>query len=397
VTTTILTLLLALQAPPLSREQERRILQEAVSQVGNSPVDFIRASERHLKKYPQSTLREDLERAIARAAIDAKDRERTVRYGEMVLARSEDTTLLDNVARALLDTDDRERARKALGYAERLEKFGASEGAQLVARAQVLQARALGNLGEIDKAIAKALQSYQTYPSGEAAREAARWELRAGRTERALEHYADAFSIPDPKVTAENREHHRQVMGELNRKLRGSEAGLGDLILKAYDRTAADVKRREAAARKTGPNQDVQDAFEFRLSGLRGDSLRLADLKGKILVLDFWATWCVPCRVQHPILEQVKWKYRTHRDVAFVSIATDDNRAAVRPFVEELKWSDQVYFEDGLARFYRITSIPTLMVFNRRGELVSRLPGFVPEQYEQMVVEKIEEAREEGN
>jgi thiol-disulfide isomerase/thioredoxin len=395
--TSLLALVLALQAPALSREQEQRILQEAVSQVGNSPVDFIRASERHLKKYPQSTIREELERAIARAAIDAKDRERTVRYGEKVLARSEDTTLLDNVARALLETDDPERAREALGYAERLEKFGASEGAQLVARAQVLQARALGNLGETDNAIAKALQSYENHPSGEAAREAARWELRAGRTDRALEHYADAFSIPDPKVTAENREHHRQVMGELYRKLHGSEAGLGDLILRAYDRTAAAVKRREAAARKSGPNQDVQDALEFRLSGLRGDSLRLADLKGKVLVLDFWATWCAPCRFQHPILEQIKMKYRAHRDVAFVSIATDENRSLVRPFIEELKWSDQVYFEDGLARFYRITSIPTLMVFNRRGELVSRLSGFVPERYEQMVVEKIEEAREEGN
>ena len=381
-------LLLLVQAAPLSREQEQRILQEAVSQVGNSPVDFIRAAERHLKRYPQSALRDDLERAIARAAIDAKDNPRIVRYGERVLARSDtDAALLDSVARALLASDAADPARKALSYAQRLETIG--DGDQTIARAQALQARALGNLGEIDKAIAKALQSYQTYPTGEAAREAARWEVRAGRLEDALRHYADAFSIPDPKVTPENREHHRQAMGELYRKLHGSETGLGDLLLQAYDRTSQAVKARTPAT------SEPQDAFEFRLTGLRGDSLRLADLRGKVLILDFWATWCVPCRFQHPILEQVKMKYRAHKDVVFVSITTDQDRSLVRPFLDELKWPDQVYFDDGLARFYRVTSIPTLMVFNKHGELVSRLPGFTPESYAQLVTEKIEEARAE--
>ena len=178
---TIFLLVLLAQIAPLSRDQEQRILQEAVSQVGNSPVDFIRATERHLRKYPQSSLRDDLERAIARAAVDAKDLPRTIRYGEKVLTKSEDTSLLESVARALVSSDDPQTARKALGYAQRLEKFGKDDGEQVIARAQVLQARSLGNLGETDKAIAKALQSYQTYPTGEAAREAARWEVRAGR------------------------------------------------------------------------------------------------------------------------------------------------------------------------------------------------------------------------
>lgn len=382
---TILLLLLA-QIVPLTRDQEQRILQEAVSQVGNSPVDFIRATERHLKKYPQSAIRDDLERAIARAAVDAKDIPRTIRYGEKVLAKSEDTSLLESVARALLTSDDVQAARKALGYAERLEKFGKDDGEQVIARALALQARALGNLGEIDKAIAKALQSYQTYATGEAAREAARWEVRAGRTEDALRHYADAFTIPDPKVTAENRAHHRQVMGELYRKLHGSETGLGDLILQAYDRTSKS---------RPQPAPEPQDAFEFRMTGLRGDSIRLADFRGKVLILDFWATWCAPCRFQHPLLEQIKMKYRQHKEVAFVSVTTDQDRSLVRPFIEELKWHDEVYFDDGLARFYRITSIPTLMVFNRHGELVSRIPGFPAEGYVELITGKIEEARAE--
>ena len=393
--TALATLLAILLAPQnLTREQEQRILQDAVSQGGNSPVEFIRAGERHLYKHPQSKLREDLERAILRAAIDVRDHARILRYGERVLARDAgDPSTLDHVARSLLESDDAESARKGLGYAERMEK--AAAGPQDAARAQSLQARALGNLGQLDKAIAKAVHSYQTWPTGEAAREAGRWEMRAGRLEDALTHYADAFAIPDPKVTVENRAHHRAVLGEIYVKLHGSEAGLGDVILKAYDRTSESVRARESQAKPAGPNQGLQDAFEFRLSGLRGDTLHLASLRGKVLVLDFWATWCAPCRVQHPMLEQIKMKYKHHPEVAFVSISTDSDRALVRPFLQELQWPDEVYFEDGLALFYRVSSIPTLMVFNRRGELVSRVPGFPPSGYSELVTAKIEEARAE--
>ena len=396
---------------PLSREEEQRLLQEAVAQVGNSPVDFIRAGERHLKKFPNSTLREDLQRAILKAAIDAKDHRRIIAYGEKVLERDDDTMLLDRVARAFLESDDADSARRALQYAERLEKAAEQAKAnggprarradaqqeidRTVARALALQARGWGNIGDIDKAVARARKSYEVYPTGEAAREAGRWEVRAGRLQEAIEHYADAFTIPDPKVTNENRAHHRKLMGELYTKLHGSEAGLGDLILKAYDRTAQAVSAREAQAKVGNPNKDLQDAFEFRLSGLRGDSIRLADFRGKVLVLNFWATWCKPCRFEHPLLEQLKEKYKADREVAFISINTDEDRSLVQPFIEELQWSDQVYFEDGLAQFYRVSSIPTTMIFNKRGEMASRMPGFSPDRHVDLLAEKIEEARRE--
>ena len=65
----------------ISPEQEEQVLKDAVSQVGNSPVDFIRAIERHLRLYPHSGRREDLERAVLKAAIDAKDNARMISYG----------------------------------------------------------------------------------------------------------------------------------------------------------------------------------------------------------------------------------------------------------------------------------------------------------------------------
>ena len=394
-------------------EEEQRLLQEAVSQVGNSPVEFIRAVERYLRLHPDTRRRADLEKAVLRAAVDAKDNARILSYGERALERDDDPTLLDRVARALLASDDAASARRSLKYSERLEKAVAKSSAgpgrpgelpedpdRLLARAQVLQARAWGNTGDLAKAIALARQSYETFPNAEAANEAARWEMKLGRKEAALDHYADAFAIPDPKVTEDDRRHYRTVMGELYTKIHGSEAGLGELALKAYDRTAAALRAREAAAKPSAAgnvagNTGLLDAFEFRLSGLRGDSIRLADYSGKVLVLDIWATWCVPCRFLHPLLDQVRTKYKGHPDVVFLSINADQDRALVKPFVEQLKWSNEVYFEDGLGFFYRITSIPTTLIFNKRKELVSRLDGFSQGGYVEMLTERIEAARKE--
>ena len=63
----------------------------------------------------------------------------------------------------------------------------------------------------------------------------------------------------------------------------------------------------------------------------------------------------------------------------FLSIATDDERELVAPFLKENHWEPQhVYFEDGLSRVLAITSIPTTIVLDRHGEVVSRMNGFVP-------------------
>ena len=79
-------------------------------------------------------------------------------------------------------------------------------------------------------------------------------------------------------------------------------------------------------------------------------------------------------------------------DVAFVSVNTDENRALVAPFVKDQKWNQSIYFEDGLVRRLDINSIPTTIVLNRHGEIVSRLNGFVPERFVDMLSDRIQEA-----
>ena len=143
-----------------------------------------------------------------------------------------------------------------------------------------------------------------------------------------------AGCIPPTWTAPSDRAH----LGELYRKLHGSEAGLGDLILKAYDATSSQLAARRAELREFDPNSQLKDPMQFTLSGLDGDKLALSSLLGKVVVIDFWATWCGPCRAQHPLYEQVKAKFKDIGDVVFLAVDADEDHSLVKPFLD----SDQV-------------------------------------------------------
>jgi thiol-disulfide isomerase/thioredoxin len=396
-------------AAPVPDESQQ--LSQAISEAGNSPVDFIRGLEKHLAKYPNSTRRNEIERALVKAAIETKDDQRIVLYGERVLARDpNDAQVLDKVIHALLATDAREPSEKALKYAKQYEEQlrqtrgqtppGHVSEAQWhdevdkgLARVLACEARATGNLGKIDEAIALARQGYDIYPSAETAREIGRWLVRAGKDRDALGPYADAFAIPDNRNSDTDHAKDRAQLGDIYRKLYGSEKGLGDLMLEAYDRTTGLLAARRLRLRQNDPNAQASNVLDFTISGLDGAKLPIASLKGKAVVFDFWATWCGPCRMQHPLYEQVKQRFHDSPDVVFLSIDTDDERDLVKPFLQENHWDEHsVYFEDGLSRVLAITSMPTTIVLDRRGQVISRMNGFLPGRFVDMLTDRVKDA-----
>jgi thiol-disulfide isomerase/thioredoxin len=405
--------LLRVCAQPAAADKEQQDLQRALGDAGNSPVDFLRAIEDHLNRYPNAPRKADLERALVKAATELKDAKRVALYGQRVLAlEPDDTQLLQHVAVALLHQGDPAGAEKALAYAHRLQelqediaktissgKLSGREAARRkdetdhsIAGALVIQARAEGTLGHPDKAVALAEASYKMYPNVEAAREVARWCQAAGKDEEAVQYLADAFTISELRSPDAERAQDRALLGEMYRKLKGNDGGLGDLVLQAYDRTSAQLNQRRAALRSLDPNAQLKDPLQFTLSSLLGDQLKLASLTGKVVVMDFWATWCGPCRVQHPLYERVKEKFRERDDVVFLAVDTDEDRSLVAPFLESNHWSQKVYFEDGLSSALKVSSIPTTLIFDKRGQIASRMNGFIPERFVENVTERIQEA-----
>src|SRR6476659_4823557 len=153
-------------------KNEDQQLIAALAEAGSSPIEFTRALERHLEKYPFSPRRAELERALVKAAMENKDDKRIVVYGERVLARdADDIQVLDRATRALLVSDARDTSERALKYARHYQEllsklrlqpapggFSAPQWQEELdrgtGRALVLQARATGNLGKVDEAIA---------------------------------------------------------------------------------------------------------------------------------------------------------------------------------------------------------------------------------------------------
>jgi thiol-disulfide isomerase/thioredoxin len=396
-----------------AEDPQQRELSQALGEAGNSPVDFVRVLEQHLKKYPESKDRDRIERALVAAAIDAKDDRRTALYGERVLAANpKDVQVLQKVALALSRREDRESAEKAYGYARTLEHelsemrkqptpagYSAFRWQSLadrqVAEALRLEAHAQGILGKTSEAVALAQRAWEVNPTAAGAREWGRWLAEEGKTKDAVERYADAFTFEDPDSTEEDRSRDRAQMGELYRKAHKSEKGLGDLILQAYDRTSALSKERMAKVRDNDPNLQAKAVLDFTLTGVNVQPLKMQSLKGKTVVVDFWATWCGPCRAQRPLYEQVEKRYSSNPNVVFLSINTDEDKSKVLPFISSEKWTQHVYFDAGLGALLRVGSIPTTIVLNHEGQIVSRMAGFIPERFVDMLSARIDETLHE--
>ncbi|HLJ45568.1 MAG TPA: TlpA disulfide reductase family protein [Bryobacteraceae bacterium] len=398
-------------APVQMSQDEQTSLTSALGEAGNSPVDFIRAIEAHLQKFPNSPRRADLEKALVKTAIQLKDNDRIMRFGESVLQREpNDLSVLQSVAVALLQTGGKPNCELALKHAEHMEKLveearkmpppvaGRDEARQiedydrLEATAVLLEGRARGLLGQTDMAIHLARKSFDIYPNVESARESARWLSDAGQSLEAVQYLADAFSIAQLHAAEPDPAHDRDKMGSIYRTLNGSEAGLGDLILKAYDRTSALFTARRQKLQGLDPNAQLTDPLQFTVTDVAGGKLQLASLKGKVIIMDFWATWCGPCRAQHPLYEQAKERFKDHDDVIFLSIDTDEDHGVVKPFLESNKWTQKVYFDDGLARLLQATSIPMTIIFNKNGEIYSRMNGYIPERFVDMLSDRINAA-----
>jgi thiol-disulfide isomerase/thioredoxin len=409
-----------LNIDPAADAKEQQELQQAVGEAGSSQIDLIRALELHLKKYPQSRQIGEVDKALAKAAMETNDNARIILYGERVLGRetppdlqNDLTTLLDRVIRALVDKPDAEKAKRAIVYSERYQADIAQARAKIAppghltpvqwseelnkagARALALQARATGYTGDAESAVKIAKRSWDVHPTGEAAREAAYWLSKLDRSEEAIERYADAFTIEDPRNTELDRSHDRAALGAIYTKLHGNEKGLGDLILAAYDRVAHLEADWKAALKAKDPNSVATTLTDFILPPVdkTAQPLTISSLKGKTVVMDFWATWCAPCRAQQPLIEKVKAQFAADPNVLFVPVDSDDDPSPVGQFVKEQGWANAGYFEAGLARVLNVASIPTVLIIGPDGQVSSRMIGFIPDRFEQMLTERVEEAR----
>ena len=122
--------------------------------------------------------------------------------------------------------------------------------------------------------------------------------------------------------------------------------------------------------------QEVVAAPEFSLPDLAGKTVHLKALRGKLVLLNFWATWCGPCREEMPGMERL---FRAYQDKGFAVVAVNlhESVKTVRPFVQELKLSFPTVLdvEGSVSREYGVRALPVTFLVGRDGNIVWRAIG----------------------
>lgn len=117
--------------------------------------------------------------------------------------------------------------------------------------------------------------------------------------------------------------------------------------------------------------------LEFALEDLQGRTVKFSEFSGKVLLVDFWATWCPPCRRSVPLLAELHTKY-SRNGFEVVGISLDNGRETVRNFATEYRIPYKVLMgNQEVARNWNIGSgIPVAFVVNREGQIVDKMVGY---------------------
>lgn len=159
------------------------------------------------------------------------------------------------------------------------------------------------------------------------------------------------------------------------------------LLLVAYlqfgsapvDQSAPDVAAEVALKPAAGqPVAAGKMAADFKLPGLDGQTISLSSLRGKVVFLNVWATWCPPCREEMPSIEALYEKFKDDKDFVVLAVSQDsDGRAPVASYVEKhgLKFDVLLDPENRVGEAYDVSGIPETFIIDQHGRIVAHHVG----------------------
>jgi thiol-disulfide isomerase/thioredoxin len=389
---------------PAEQPPERQDLQKAIDGAANDRAALVKNLEGFLKKYPESSQRPQIYRALVESSLQLRDFPRAVDYSERLVSLNpndiSNTVLTIQLLNRYGDTAGYRRAvfycSRVLEYVDHTPQAEKSprvspeewEHSKTKDRSSLLLVRGelYQKLNDITNAQKDFEASYGLIPNAAAAEKLGALAELNKDLNTAIQQYARAFALTDSTNGASSRMELRKKIGNAWRLAHGSEDGLGDYLLGAFDSTTA-----AATPAKPARNSNGKEPYDFVLRKVSdGSAVRLADSKGKIVVLSFWATWCGPCREQEPLLEKVAARYSSKPDIQFYALNCDDDESLVAPFLAEEKPKTPALFADGLDQLLRVNSFPTTVILDRTGKIAFRQDGFDPEGFEKSLADAID-------
>ena len=134
-----------------------------------------------------------------------------------------------------------------------------------------------------------------------------------------------------------------------------------------------------------------QPAPDFALRSMKGPSMRLSEHLGEVVIINFWATWCGPCRQEMPLLDALYGKYR-QAGLVMLSVNIDESVAPAIEMVQTLRISYPVLFDTRkeVSRAYDVSAMPVTVLVDRAGVVRYVSEGYKPG-YEKRYTEKLRE------
>ena len=155
----------------------------------------------------------------------------------------------------------------------------------------------------------------------------------------------------------------------------------------SFDQVAVAIGLARAAGSACPANAKPAN-LNFTLKDLNNTDVKLSSFKGKVILLDFWATWCAPCRIEIPGFIELYNKYRS-RDFVVLGVSMDETSSPVKPFVQKLKMNYPVLIGTGredIEQAFELTGLPTSFIISRDGKICGQHTGFAPkEQFEREI------------
>ena len=372
-------------------------LQIAVQQAANDNAALIKNLEAYLVRYPDSPRRVAIYRALLESEMQLHNQKTALDYAEKVIAiQPEDSQTMYLAVTILEKMPDDASQIHAIDYdtrlIERVAKANPESRPQQMTLDDwqagrnkftmdlyILRGRMERHLHKNDEAVKDLTAGFRLQPSAEAALNLGEIAEEEKHADEAVRQYALAFILAGEEQDATmNRNSLRLRMGNLWRFTHDSNAGLGDVLLAAFDKNKELSKADQPDAAVY--NKGVTDPLQFTLRQADGKGVvKLAETHGKIVVLNFWTTWCAYCRTMESLLGEVRTKFAGRDDIASLAVNADEDGGLVAPFLQGQKVDGTVVFADGLDQALHVESIPTIIVLDRSGKIAYRAQGYAPD------------------
>lgn len=154
---------------------------------------------------------------------------------------------------------------------------------------------------------------------------------------------------------------------------------------------SSDANKEESKEDSTDKQEEAVEQLDFVLKDQNGKKVSFEEYRGKVIFLNFWATWCPPCQRELPHIQELYEKYKSSDEVAVLTVVSpggqEKNADGIKAFLNEHTYSMPVLFDDGSMYYYfQVTSMPTTFMIDKEGRPFGYVKGqLTPDMMETMI------------